>query len=250
MKERFELTPHCNSKFSSNNTNILSRILNTLAAGINEVFRLPKYLVVILDDDLIQYLNYDGYGCATCYGEWIEFLVEGFKDLFQDAKDKLPKKAVKDSFPWTYWVTAPRHKFFRNNSAHTKFNNTLEATIKSQPNMRLIKLKEIWDFENMNLVEQHSGRISFEGLSTYWLSIDAAVKFNVNKHELFLAKKPVVKKQESHKVTSTHWRNKHDSRDKMPEFFGNNRDRFHWSSKSHQHKTSTRRLPHPDHYKF
>ena len=48
-------------------------------------------------------------------------------------------------------------------------------------------MKEIWDFENGNLVD-HAGRITFEGLATNWQSVDAAVCFNVIKHEMAYTK--------------------------------------------------------------
>ena len=83
MKRNFEIFPQCNSRYSSNNTNLLSRLQITLANAINDRIKLPKYIVIVLDNDLIEFLNYCGFGVASIYGEWIEHLVERFNDLFK-----------------------------------------------------------------------------------------------------------------------------------------------------------------------
>ena len=66
MKEQFEVMPFCSSKFSDRNTNMLSRILNSLITALNSKSQLPDYLLVILDNDLIKYLGCKKFGVPPC----------------------------------------------------------------------------------------------------------------------------------------------------------------------------------------
>ena len=54
----FEVSPHGGSRFESNNTNILAWIQNALAKGLNKTSWLPQYLVMVLDNDLVKYLDW------------------------------------------------------------------------------------------------------------------------------------------------------------------------------------------------
>ena len=78
LKWSFEVPTFCNSKYSSNNTNLLSRLQNTLVSALNEQFILPEYIIVILDDDIIEFLEYKKYGVSTMYWTWLEWLLAEF----------------------------------------------------------------------------------------------------------------------------------------------------------------------------
>ena len=75
IKDNFEPTPFVNSRFSSSNTNMLSRIQNTFAAALNQMkkMNLPRYVVIVLDDDLITFLNFKDEGAATLLGTWVKW---------------------------------------------------------------------------------------------------------------------------------------------------------------------------------
>ena len=166
---------------------MLSRIRSCLALGISERIKLPKYIVLILDDDLIKYLSYCDQGVAALYGEWIDWLAKTFTELVSSRKSILPTKATKIGYPQIYWVAPPSHCHFNNNQARKKLLNCLEVGLRLYENIRLIRMKEIWEFDNVNLVDRQ-GRITPYGLSKYWQSVDSAIKFNVLKREQFLAR--------------------------------------------------------------
>ena len=187
MKSRFEVFPICNSKASSNNTSILSRIENEFIAKINEKIKLPAYILVVLDDDFIQYLKYDGYGISECLCQLIKYLAQSLAAACHQQKKMLPLKAVKEQFPMFYWATLPQHKYFQNRTIRAKFNNCLESVLKLHNNMRQLKMKEIWSYDNPHLVNMN-GHVTSYRLSKYWASIDAALEFNVDRHEQFLCK--------------------------------------------------------------
>ena len=245
MKSKFEVVLLCSSRFSNSNANIISRLLNTLAQAINERKKLPRYVVVILDNDLIKFLDYAEFGIASIFREGLEFLMEQFQQMFTDKKDLLPAKAVIPNFPCIYWVTAPRHKYFKDNPSHTKFNQALESVVKLLPNMRLVKMKEIWNYDNRNLVDPPAGCIIFEGLSLYWSSVDAAVKFNIDKHEMFHQRHGNTDANVSNNTSK-----KNQQMDKMHDFFRRNKqqDKYHWTRPATDNQF--KKLPNPYNKKF
>ena len=186
IKEYFEVFPFCQSKYENADTNMLNRLRNSLLQGINEKSKLPKYIIVLLDDDLIEYLGYAGQGVSALLGDCVEWLCKEFTNLIDLAKSCLPTKASKTGYPQIYWVAPPHHANFDNNQARTKITNVLENVLVQYKDIRMIRMKEIWNYNNSNFVNE-LGQYTDEGWDQYWASVDAAVKFNIAKRELYLA---------------------------------------------------------------
>ena len=153
---------------------MLSRIYNSLAGAINKTKSgiLHRYVIVVLDDDLISYFNFAQEGLATLLGTWLEWLAEQLDKTIEDGKKQVPLKSKKlDTF--FYWVNASLHLAFsrsRNNLC-TKFNLALDSVIRGKKNMRVIRLKEHWS-DNPSLVV--NDRITESGMTAYWDAIDAS----------------------------------------------------------------------------
>ena len=204
IKEKFEYTAHCNSRWSSANENMLIRIRNSVVAGLNQQKTggfLPKYVVIVLDDDLITFLDYKKDGVATLLGSWVEWLVKEIKVAFTKRIDQLPKKSKK-SLPFFYWVTAPTHSYFskERNALRVKFNLSLESVICAQEDMRVIKIKEGWNAADSKLVIQD--RTTSAGLTSYWYAVDASFRYNSQRRDLYLAKKLVSEANEARDSTT------------------------------------------------
>ena len=75
MKSNYEITAVNSSKYSDKNSNMLSRIQIAVAKMIEKQVLLPKFVIMVLDDDLIEFLQYKNYGVSAMYGAWIEWLV-------------------------------------------------------------------------------------------------------------------------------------------------------------------------------
>ena len=56
LKQNFEVVCYCSSKYNDKNQNVISRLQITMAAAINKEKHLPKFIIVLLDDELIRYL--------------------------------------------------------------------------------------------------------------------------------------------------------------------------------------------------
>ena len=56
---------------------------------------LPKYVLVVLDDDLISYLDFKREGLATLLGTWVEWLVKKLSEIVKTRLSQLPLKSRK-----------------------------------------------------------------------------------------------------------------------------------------------------------
>ena len=243
MTKNFEVSAYCGSRYECNNANMISRILNSITNAINKNKLLPKYILVVLDNDLIQFLGYDKFGMVTMLGTWLEHLIESLINMCQEHKGMLPTKAIKHSYPMIYWMSCPHHKLFVNNGAQSKYNSCLEASMKGRSNIRMIKFKQIWDYENGHLVFDGTGALTSYGISKYWRSVDAAFHYNIKCHELFILKERKAElqaeiDQENPKPA------KQPTFDRMKHFFKKHKgqDPFHWTRKDGKR----RKLPTPN----
>ena len=119
IKNRFDYSAFCNSKYASPQENMLGRIQNAVASSLNaspKSSRLPQYIIMVLDDDLITYLDCNHAGVTTLLGTWIQWIVDEINMLLEARIKQLPDRCNKQVF--VYWVSAPMHSDFtkdRNN---------------------------------------------------------------------------------------------------------------------------------------
>ena len=106
-------------------------------------------------------------------------------------KSGLKVKCKSDQQPCTYWCEAPLHRNFNHhrNDLRKKVNTCLELLLKEVRNVRMVKLKNCWDPTDPALVQ--NDKFMDAGLITYWKAVDASFHFNVECHELFLARSAV-----------------------------------------------------------
>ena len=188
LKNHHEILPFCSSNFSDKNANALSQITNSFMEALNSKYMLPEYLRVVVEDDLIEYLGYKKFMVASLLGPWIEYLAELFTDLLNMRRSQLPVKARLPEKTQVYWVEAAMHENFDyvNQQARETFNNCLEANSKLHETMRILKIRDFWDWKDDSLVLNN--RFSKAGYTAYWRSLDASFKFNAKKRVEFLVR--------------------------------------------------------------
>ena len=227
LKQNYDLVPICNSKYNSQDCNFLSRFNNTVASGLNKIDKLPKYMVMVLDDDLIRYVDFYNCGMSSLFGECLEWLITQVNKMIAKRKAQLPAKAVHDDYPFIYWVAAPMHKN-ADLEVHKKFNDCLESIVRQIDNMRVAKVKEFWAFEDEVLVNE-DGIITPVGLSSYWKAVDAAIKYNVQKRNEFL--RSFTHRSGTGQATQSSRGKEHSFKRTSSRHFKRFRNaRYHWSS--------------------
>ena len=94
MKDNFEVDAFCNSKYCSSNQNMLARIQNAMALGFNRNPYLPKYVIFVLDEDILNYVRFEGLGTCELVGMFIQWILKQLLLLIEDKRRGLPGKAI------------------------------------------------------------------------------------------------------------------------------------------------------------
>ena len=170
MADNYEVTPLCSSKSSCSEVNMLLRLKCLLLTGLNKHAKLPKYLLFIMDDDLIKFLNFYNQESAELFGALVESITKEFFMMIEICKSQLPKKAMRKDFPTVYWMAAPHTWKFRDNDQRQKLNLCAESIAKKLGSFKVIKIKEVWDPKDGTLV--HDGMITpvgLENIGNQWM---------------------------------------------------------------------------------
>ena len=196
IKRNFDVHNFSSCMFASNDTNILSRILNELNRGFVELKLLPKLILVVLEDDLIQVLS-NKHTKAKCtappkYGREIKWLMREFVKAISIFKEFLPDRAKKDKYPHICWLMPVTNVNFSNNKDRERFGQKLKECASLFPNMSALKLVQVWDIYDRNLYLQLQRRFTHEGKITFWRAADKTVRFC----DTNILKKPVVEQQQ------------------------------------------------------
>ena len=122
--------------------------------------------------------------------------------------------------------------------------------MKQQDNMRMMKLKEIWDPNKLELLTP-TQQLSDLGTKMYWEAIDAAFKFNMSKRSEHLARAAAKSLRRTGDENSD-TRKFSKMKDPAYAIFKRRRqeqDKFHWSKEPMREENRRNRflLPHPKH---
>ena len=255
IRDNYDVTAYCSSRYSDKNNNIISRTQISVATALNKEELLPKFIVIWLDEDILSYLAYNNYGMTSLLGEMMEWLVKSINEMVTTKKQYLPQKSKRENEPMIYWVAPPTHKNFDsdNNAARTKFSLCIDSIVRLYNNMRMIKIKQGWCQSDTQLVMNN--KITTKGLSSYWSAVDNSLSFNINKREEFMVRE-AFKKMNADRRTAI-GKKPEDSKvprsDEVPRFF-EKRSRNFGSRESKYEDNSSRRnfdkflLPKPKYY--
>ena len=155
-----------------NNRSTLGRMLNNFAMAIEKWTLLPKVVVIIPDNDLINYVKKSS---SYVYGTLIHWLAAEFNKMVDIQKDRLPKKAVKKENPTFIWIAPPQHMEFPDNEERVKFTGSLKRSLDIQPNHLMLQMKKIWHYEDRFTYQMFS--FTELGFTKYWASVDSALQF-------------------------------------------------------------------------
>ena len=177
MTEYYDLTGRSSNQYVSNDPNFISRVRNLLVALIQKEVLLPKYIAIVLDDDLVKYLNHDGEGQSKALRRILNELMTDFRKIVSKQKEFLEKKSKKPYYPQFVWLEAPMNVNFGNNPGRKTFNDALHVASKFHENVTVLDMRKIWDADNTRLFVAESLRYTCEGYSTFWAAVDCTMKF-------------------------------------------------------------------------
>ena len=208
----------------------------SLAQGINAKGKFPRFIIVSLDDDIINYAEFEGVGVSSLYGDYVEAIVNAVQDMIKTTKEELPDKFIRENYPLVYWVMPPLHKDFIDNDLRVKLNSCWVSVIKQIKNMHMLNLKE-WSYDKDLMVDRNGFALTEAGTKNYWHAIDAAFKFNAEKFSGFGKKTQTLQKEETKngkEKTSQYGSFAHRRCDEVRAFLHKNqRDKYKWSARKH-----------------
>ena len=118
MKQNFDVLPFFTMGKSAADPEIISRIRNCLIEALNKKPLLPKYIMVVLEHDILDGLldrNDRISDAKIIITRAIEAMMSGMQRLILERKEFLPKKLIKIGYPQTIWIEPPQHKNFSDN---------------------------------------------------------------------------------------------------------------------------------------
>ena len=187
-----------NNKFASINPNTISRLRNTLVKAIESDPLLPKFILIVCDDDIIKFFGTDVQESIT---KAVNYIMVEHNRTIMTHKEYLQKRSKKVGYPQFIWIQAPLHVNFANNSSRVKFNSTLETAAKKHDNVHTLQLRKGWDDEERNLYSYESRRFTSQGLVTYWNAVDKTTKYV---DTIYFRK--IMNKKFGHATNKFHWR--------------------------------------------
>ena len=231
-KDQYDTLGFMLDRFKSNNQNMIGRLQNCFARAIQDEIILPKMVIIVPDDDLIHFLNHPGPGLTKSLSKICDALTSEFSRLAELQKSYLPKRAKKQEFPKCIWIEAPLHHNFPNNDECSKFNKAMREAAMFHDDTFVLMLKKIWDGTNPSLYSAEYRHYTNEGFSSYWIAIDATIKFA----DTILLK---IKKQ---KITDKNIKQEDRGSNVKAQHRRRRDDRYHWS-RTESHRSPRRSEP-------
>ena len=167
---------------SSQNKNILSRCHSALVEAFNRRYHLPRYIIVVLDKDVIESVNFFDYGQSTILGHIVHWISKELQNYLSTRSEQLYAKKAGSVYPGTrvIWVKMiPRKGLMENFTNHEmdilsgkdKFNAILDEIAERKRNNHVINIISL---ENHHF-DQYSC-LNHQGKLQYWKEIDYLVK--------------------------------------------------------------------------
>ena len=174
VRKHYDVLGFCNTTITEKfaNGNVLTKIFNGLTAGINSQTLLPKAVVVVVDDDILDAITHYKDGISYLIGKAFEWLANQMHQAVSSHKERLPSKARKFKYPTILWALIPYHDIYGHyNEFKAKYNKAVKHIVSLFREMDTLSLKS-WIPSELSYFSD--GRINAFGLSSYWQSVSDA----------------------------------------------------------------------------
>ena len=182
----------------------LARVYSVLVEALNESLRLPRYILVMLDRDLIANADLYDYGVSCTIKDTLKWILINTNHAIEKHKLDLIRKrkgAVSSaSEPRLIWITMLKRPDYSMNkrifSLARKFNNILEDVIAGNKRSHILKVH----VDHTRVHFDRNGYLTPAGRIAYWKYIDSEMsKFDRGQTELKPIKSTV---NSAHAVTA------------------------------------------------
>ena len=159
-----------------------ARFVNCLIKAVNDATKLPHFVVVVPDLDLLEYLNHYSYGVEEVGDMLVTWVITKMKEAVNDKKDQLFKikpGAIRNTelkFVWVKMLKRMRSsdKIF---TVCSKYNDMLEKQLANHKQHYVIdpnpKLHRYVFYSKINILNE-------DGKSAFWRELDGCIKMFEN----------------------------------------------------------------------
>ena len=163
------------SKSSNMMRSSLGRFCNVLANAMNDHDKLPKYIIVVVEDDILRCVNFVKPGVSEVYGRDLQWLANEYHEIIAARKENLPKKARRFHYPQIFWMALTQHHNIPNNMLRHKFNQCLGTVVSLHKEMKMLRIRRHWSYNDFGVAL--NGNIVEAGKIRYWSGVDEAIEF-------------------------------------------------------------------------
>ena len=160
-----------------NNPSPVGRMVNCFINKFNETKRLPKWVVLLLEDDLIESIAYKQYGTSEMYGHILDYMMTAFSKATKKVNDALPLRSTKFCYPHFLWMEPTLHTNHQNITLRTKFIRSLHVVAQMHDEMISLPVRHPWNQNDTNLYNWLQQSLSANGYATLWKALDATINF-------------------------------------------------------------------------
>ena len=112
--------------FSSQTKSIVARLRNCMVHTYNNYQILPKWVIWIVENDIIKALKYTDFGVTESYQAVLTWLFDELKTIRNELRDALPFKAKKYEWPYFLWIEPTLHRSYGDNEIRKIFTESLK----------------------------------------------------------------------------------------------------------------------------
>ena len=204
LYEYYNITPLYSAAVSTTRS-IMARVHNELVTELNKKDKLPRYLLIILDKDLIEAIDYDEFGVGQLFYDqlnWFAKNVEKSLDLRKDdIKHKNPGALWSDAEPRVIWLHMLVRPFIEGVykpfvfAQCKKFNDTIDEIASNYKHSHVMSIK----ISDEKSYFDRAGNLTLNGKVELWREVNITMRaFDRNKIDL----KPQYPKRSSSKRSS------------------------------------------------
>ena len=174
IRTHYDAMGYCSTGQSKIPGNNIASIRNTLVEAINKETVLPKAIILVIENDLLDSFIHYNPGVSLLSGICIEWLANQMHRIIVTHKEQSPSKSCKFKYPTILWLELPSHFDWSNSKreARGKFNNCIKSTVSLFREMEMLRLSTVWDDCDRGLITK--GKMNARGLTIFWLAVDLA----------------------------------------------------------------------------
>ena len=180
MYDYYNITCLTEHKPVYNNNNTLARIINTLAKGLNEQPRMPRFILVVPDMDILRFINHFGFSVSQIIGKCLNWLIKNIDIIIESRKDDLRCRkpgALHSSELKLVWMKLFQHPNMKENQfrqVQDKFNNILEDILSTKKGHYIMDISPHISFP-ANFFPR-SSILNARGKDIFWLETDSMLE--------------------------------------------------------------------------